>query len=182
MGGDRFWIRNGTLVTGEGLAAADLLVEGEAIAAVAPRAARPRRTAGFTLVELMMVVVIVAILAAIAIPAYTGYVVRSSRSAAQAELLDLAAVQERIFLNSGAYASSVTNAYTGLSTGGLGIASGATRDGRYTLGVALTGTNFFTLTATPVSGGPQAQAGEGNITMTSAGLRQRVENGAVKPW
>lgn len=41
MGGDRLWIRNGTLVTGEGLAASDLLVEGEAIAAVAPRAARP---------------------------------------------------------------------------------------------------------------------------------------------
>ena len=72
------------------------------------RAVTLRRAAGFTLVELIVVVAIVAILAAIAIPGYTNYVVRSSRSAAQSELLDLAAAQERIFLNSGAYTSSVT--------------------------------------------------------------------------
>ena len=133
------------------------------------RAVTLRRAAGFTLVELIVVVAIVAILAAIAIPGYTNYVVRSSRSAAQSELLDLAAAQERIFLNSGAYTNSVTGAYTGLSTGGLGITSGKTKDGRYTLSVALTGTVFYTLTATPVSG--TGQAGDGNITMTSAGTR-----------
>jgi type IV pilus assembly protein PilE len=133
------------------------------------QAAAPRRAAGFTLIELMIVVAIVAILSAIAIPSYTNYVVRSSRSAAQSELLDLAAAQERIFLNSGAYTSSVTGAYTGLSTGGLGITSGKTKDGRYTLSVALTGTVFYTLTAAPVAG--TGQAGDGNITMTSAGTR-----------
>ena len=136
---------------------------------VAASSVAPRRAAGFTLIELMVVVAIVAILSAIAIPSYTNYVVRSSRSAAQSELLDLAAAQERIFLNSGAYTSSVTGAYTGLSTGGLGITSGKTKDGRYTLSVALTGTVFYTLTATPVSG--TGQAGDGNITMTSAGTR-----------
>jgi len=133
------------------------------------RAAPPRRAAGFTLTELMAVVAIVAILSAIAIPSFSSYVVRSSRSAAQTELLDLATAQERIFLNSGAYTSSVTNAYTGLATGGLGITSGKSKDGRYTLSVALTGTAFYTLTASPVSS--TSQAGDGDITMTSAGSR-----------
>ena len=134
------------------------------------RGAVRRRTAGFTLIELMMVVALVGILAAIALPNYSGYVVRSSRNAAQAELLELSAVQERIFLNSGQYTSSVSAGYTGLAAGGLGIASGRTKDARYTLGVTLSGTQFFTLTATPVSG--TSQAGDGNITMTSAGARQ----------
>ncbi len=81
-------------------------------------AARARRAAGFTLVELMAVVAIVAILAAVAIPSYSNYVVRSSRSAAQTELLELAAAQERIFLNSGAYTANLSTAYTGLAAGG----------------------------------------------------------------
>jgi type IV pilus assembly protein PilE len=132
-------------------------------------AARARRAAGFTLVELMAVVAIVAILAAVAIPSYSNYVVRSSRSAAQTELLELAAAQERIFLNSGAYTANLATAYTGLAAGGLGIGTGKTRDGRYTLAVTLTGTNFYTATATPVSGTPQA--GDGTITLTSAGAR-----------
>ena len=133
------------------------------------RAASPRRAGGFTLVELMVVVAIVGILAAVAIPSYINNVVKSSRSAAQTELLELAAAQERIFLNSGAYTSSVTNAYTGQSAGGLGVTSGKSKDGRYTLSLALTGTAFYTLTASPVSG--TQQAGDGNITLTSAGAR-----------
>lgn len=135
-----------------------------------------RRAAGFTLTEMMVVVAIVGILSAIALPGYQNYMVRSSRSAAQTEMLELGAAQERIFLNSGAYTNSVSAAYTGLSTGGLGVTSGRTRDNRYSLGVTLSGTQFYTLTATPVTG--TQQAGDGNITATSAG--SRLWNG--KSW
>jgi len=128
-----------------------------------------RRAAGFTLIEMMVVVAIAGILAAVAIPSYREQLIRSSRSAAQTELLELGAAQERIYLNSGAYASSVSAAYTGLSTGGLGLTSGKSRDNKYTLGIALSGTQFYTLTAAPISGTQQAD--DGSITMTSAGTR-----------
>ena len=124
---------------------------------------------GFTLVEAMIVMAIIAILAAIAYPSYTRQVISSHRSAAQQELLALAALQEKIYLNSNAYATSMTGAYTGKSTGGLGRTSGRTADDRYTLSVAVTGGQSFTLTTTPVAG--SSQAGNGNLTINSSGAR-----------
>ena len=132
-------------------------------------AARTRRSvSGFTLIELMIVVAIIAILAAIALPSYTQYIIRGSRQAAQNELLELGTVQEKIFLNSNAYTTNVTGAYTGLATGGLGKTGGQTRDNRYTLSSAVSDVTF-TLTATPVAS--SGQAGDGNLVLTSAGSR-----------
>jgi type IV pilus assembly protein PilE len=126
---------------------------------------RPR---GFTLVEVMIVVAIVTILMGIALPSYTQYVKRSSREAVQAELVELSGLQEKIFLNSNAYSSSITGVYNGGSGGGLGVTSGRSKDGRYTLSVSVSGASF-TLTATPVSG--STQAGDGNVSITSTNLR-----------
>ena len=126
------------------------------------------RRRGFTLIELMIAVALVAILAAIALPSYTEYIKRSSRGAAQSELVELAAVQEKIFLNSNAYASSVTTAYSGSSTGGLGATTGLSRDSRYSFSTTVNGASF-TLTATPVSG--STQAGDGNLSIDAQGQR-----------
>ncbi len=128
----------------------------------------PARHRGFTLVELVIAMAIVAILVRIALPSYQAYIVRSSRQSAQSELIALANAQEKIYLNSSAYSSSVTGAYTGQSTGGLGVTTGKSRDDRYTFSVAAAATTF-TLTATPVAGTPQA--GDGNLTITETGAR-----------
>ena len=126
------------------------------------------RQIGFTLIELMIVVVVIGILARIAYPSYKQYVVRTSREAAQTQLLQLANLQEKIYLNSGAYTTSVTNAYTGQSAGGLG-STGYTADSNYTITLPGATANSFTLTATPVSG--TNQAGDGNITVDQSGKR-----------
>lgn len=125
---------------------------------------------GFTLVEVMIVVAIVAILAAVALPTYRNYIVRGARVQAQTELLELASLQEKIFLNSNNYAASVTTAYNGTAAGGLGRTSGQTNDGRYDLSLDITvPSQTFVLTATPADGG--TQVGDGNISISESGQR-----------
>lgn len=133
-----------------------------------------RRSTGFSLIELLVAIVIVGIVAAIAIPSYNNYFIRGSRSAAQGELMELASIEEKIFLNSNAYSSSITAAYDGTSTGGLGKTSGQTTDGKYALSITAT-SQTYTLTATPVSG--KSQVGDGNISISENG--QRLWNGAA---
>jgi type IV pilus assembly protein PilE len=63
------------------------------------------RSAGFTLLELMIVVVIIAILAAIALPAYTKYVQRTRRSDGQSALLNAQQAEEKFFYRCNRYGS-----------------------------------------------------------------------------
>lgn len=131
---------------------------------------RLNRTKGFTLIELMITLAIVGILAGIAYPSYLGYVTRTSREAAKTELLELAGVQERIYLNSNAYTPNVATAYSGQAAGGLGKTGGKTKDGKYNITLDITTpSQTFTLTATPVSG--TTQESDGTVTMNSSGTR-----------
>jgi type IV pilus assembly protein PilE len=129
------------------------------------------RSRGFTLIELMIVVAVVGILVVIAFPSYTRYVTRASREAAKGELLQLSNLQEKIYLNSSSYATSITTAYNGRSDGGLGKTSGRTDDNKYALSITPTAgpTQTYTITATPVAA--TSQAGDGDIAMSSDGTR-----------
>ena len=136
------------------------------------------RARGFSLVELLITLVVIVILVGIALPSYKNYVIRNSRQQAQTLLLSLAGLEEKIFLNSGAYAvgpSKVTAAYDGSVSGGLGLGTDKSPDGRYSVVVTGTTTTYL-LTASPISTGPQA--GDGDITLDDAGSRKW--NG--KPW
>ena len=72
-------------------------------------AAPSHKERGFTLIEMMLVVAIVAVLAGIAYPNYLEYTTKSRRSDATSMLMQIAAKQEKYFLDNRAYASDLTN-------------------------------------------------------------------------
>jgi type IV pilus assembly protein PilE len=121
----------------------------------------PKKTKGFTLLELMIVVVIVGILAAIAFPTYQGVVRKTRRADAQKDLLGLANALERYHTQNDTYEdaadaddkpiASLYPAYSP-SDGGAGGAF-------YTLTATALSDTGYTLTATPVAGKTQEDDG-----------------------
>jgi type IV pilus assembly protein PilE len=128
------------------------------------------RNRGFTLVELMITVAILGVVASIALPSYKTHLVKAARVQAQSEMLEMASMQEKIYLNSTSYTANVTTAYNGSAAGGLGRTSGTTNDGKYALSLSVgTGAQTFLLTATPVVG--KSQEGNGNLTISETGQK-----------
>ncbi|WP_281280130.1 type IV pilin protein [Panacagrimonas perspica] len=120
------------------------------------------KSAGFNLIELMIVVSIVGILAAIAYPSYRESVRKGNRTDAQAALTGLAAVMERDFLRNNGYRDVIT---AGLYPARVPLESGAQT---YALSITSTATTY-TLSAAP-SGG---QSGDrcGTLTLASSGAQ-----------
>ena len=117
---------------------------------------------GFTLIELMVTVAIVGMLASIAYPSYTSYIIKGNRSAAQAQMLDIANRQQQLLLANRAFASTTT-----LNSSGYMLPS--TLTGKYTHAVDVgTGTvPSFTITFTATGN----QTSDGNITLHSDGVK-----------
>ncbi len=103
------------------------------------------RSAGFTLIEVMVVVAIIGILAALAYPSYSDQVVRSRRAAAAGCVQEAALFVERFRTTNMTYAGAEA-ALPACSTDVTAF---------YTLAAVTTATTF-TVTATPIAGGPQA--------------------------
>lgn len=106
-----------------------------------------------------MVVVIIGILAALAYPSYMQQIMSSRRADAKAALLDIAARQERYFIDHQSYTTTLVgpSGCTGKECG-LGLASDLSPDHYYKIAAApLSGgsiTSGYVLTATPQ--GPQS--------------------------
>jgi type IV pilus assembly protein PilE len=128
-----------------------------------------RKSAGFSLIELMIVLAVIAIIAAIALPNYNQYLIRSARADAQACLMEMAQRQQQILMDARAYADE-----DGLSDAGVTCLDNIPR---YTFVVAAPAGAIpptFTITATPQ--GPQD--GDGNLVIDQAGTTTR----AGAPW
>lgn len=108
----------------------------------------PRRTAGFTLIEVMITVVIVAILASVALPAYKSSVRKARRAEAHALLQAAQLGQEKFRMNNDTYASAFTDtAFSRVCTWSGSDCMSQNRYYRLTAsGASASG---FTLTATP---------------------------------
>ena len=126
-----------------------------------------RKTAGFTLIEVMIVVAIVGILAAVAYPSYQEHVRKTKRADAQSALMELAQFMERYYTANGRYLTS-TNAAPTLPF------TEAPKDGAsksYDLAFAASSptANSYTLQATPKN----SMAGDkcGTLTLTNTGAK-----------
>ena len=65
------------------------------------------KSAGFTLIELMITVAIVGIIAAVAVPSYQDHVRQTNRAAAKAALYENAQFMERLYSKNNQYDASV---------------------------------------------------------------------------
>ena len=120
------------------------------------------RQSGFTLIELMITTAIVAILAAVAYPSYTRYIVRSNRTAAQAQMLDIANREQQFLLANRAYATKAV-----LEASGYSVPSNVSSRYSYTIDVGAATVPSHTITFT----GIDTQAGDGVLTLTSEGVK-----------
>jgi type IV pilus assembly protein PilA len=81
---------------------------------------RTRNTAGFTLVELMVVVALIGVLAAIAIPSFLTYQARSRRAEAYTNLAAIAKTQKSFQATKGTFHDTGNSFPDPLPYGGLG--------------------------------------------------------------
>lgn len=104
------------------------------------------QSAGFTLIEVMIVVAILGIVAALAYPSYSDQVVRSRRAAAAGCVQEAALFVERFRTTNMTY----VGAEAALPTCSTDVTA------FYTLAAVTTATTF-SVTATPIAGGSQEQ-------------------------
>ncbi len=122
---------------------------------------------GVTLIELVVVILIVGILAAFAVPSYRQYLLRTHRAEAKSALLNLAAAQEKFYLQNNIYATDA--ALTDAAPDGLGL-SATTENGYYSIEITAADANGFSATATAEGG--QADDGRcASFTIDQAGSK-----------
>lgn len=125
-----------------------------------PGAPHGRRSAGFTLIEIMIVVVVVSILASIALPSYQDSVRKSRRSSAQSFLLEVAQKQQQKFSSSRRFSSDLA---------GLGLKTPDVVSKYYEIEITLQPgpPAGFLITAKPLPG----QDKDGPLSIDRAGKR-----------
>ena len=148
---------------------------GSTVAAI--RNARPAGQRGMTLIELMIVLAILGIIAMVALPSYRQYNVKANRSQAAQMLLAIQSREEAYILDSRQYTNVLgSDGLNMIQEGWTCTPAGATScTGRfYTVAVSVTSSTppSYTITATPIA--TTYQNGDGNLTLTSTGIRART--------
>jgi len=128
----------------------------------------PKRDAGLTIVELMVVVVIVAILALIAFPSYEEHLRKGRRAAAQSFLMEVGNREQQYLLDARNYAVGAG------ALAALNVAVPPEVARFYTVTIdppAPAVPPSYTVTATPLAG--SAQVPDGALTLTHEGAKTR---------
>ena len=131
-----------------------------------------RRSAGFTLIELMIAVVIVSVLIAVALPSFLDSMRKGRRSEAVAALAAMQQAQERYRGNNPSYAT--TSELTAASPGM--VVSPTRPGGYYTLSVGAPSATSYNVTA---DGSGSSQASDGNCAKLSVEINGgRIQYGS----
>jgi type IV pilus assembly protein PilE len=119
-----------------------------------------RKSAGFSLIELLIVVLIIGILSSVAFGMYRDNVIASNRTEGRAALQTAAGTLEKC--------RSLYGTYNNVS---CNYADFTSESNLYKIAAAVTGSTF-TLTATPVAGGPQASDSAcTTLTLSNTGIK-----------
>ena len=129
-----------------------------------------RKTAGFTLIEVMIAVAIVAIVAAVAFPSYRQYVVRTNRSAAQSAMMDIANREQQHLLANRIYADTAA-----LEDAGYSLPPEVSANYSWEVEVEAPddGPPTFVITLTPIAG--RGQASDVVLTLDERGVKTPLE-------
>lgn len=109
---------------------------------------------GFTLIELMIVVALIAIVAAIAYPSYQESVLKTKRTEAQAEMLDVAQRLQRFKIANFSFVPIVDDEEVPVDLAQLQHSGNMPNQGQhlYTLDLINVTPTSWTLVATPIAG------------------------------
>jgi type IV pilus assembly protein PilE len=130
-----------------------------------------RRSAGFTLLELVFAMAVLAILVTIAIPSYQDHLRKGRRAAAETFLIDVGSRQQQYLLDARSYAVGPT------ALAALNMAVPADVAPFYTISVeptVATTPPTYRIVATPVAG--SVQASDGVLAIDQAGSKTRAGN------
>ena len=119
------------------------------------------RSAGFTLLELMIALVIAGIIAAVGYPSYVNYVRKGQRADAQQYMMAVAQANQQYFTDNRAFTDTLASL----------VPTPANVSSRYTVTVTIDAGPPATFTVTAAPKGSQTADSCGTLTLTSAGVR-----------
>ncbi len=142
------------------------------------------RSAGFTLIELMITVAIVGIIAAVAVPSYQDYVRQNNRAAVKAVLYENAQFMERFYSQNNQYDASLGADVRANTADDVAIVlpntqSPKTGTAQYNISLQAVANDTYVLQAVPT--GTMAGDTCGTLTLSNAGL-QGAGGGVANCW